>query len=72
VRFSNAGYEYIVHAMQAGALTEAPGQYFAGVTVLRGQTVVASLECPDPANHQFSWTDIPAQHETDERYEGWW
>lgn len=71
VRFSNGGYEYIVHAMEAGQLTDAPGRAFAGVTVLRGDAAVSDLECPDPARRQFRTSDIPAQGETDERYEVW-
>lgn len=72
VRFTSDGYEYIVHAMQAGELTDAPGQSFAGIIVLRGDANVADLKCPDPELHQFRTSDIPAEVEADERYEVWW
>jgi hypothetical protein len=72
VRFSSDGYEYIVHAMTAGQHTETPGQAFAGVTVLQGDATVSALACPDPALHQFSTADIPAEAETEERFEAWW
>jgi hypothetical protein len=72
VRFSSDGYNYIVRAMVAGQLTDVPGEAFAGITVLRGDTTVSSSECADPEQHQFSTADIPAQGETDERYDAWW
>ena len=72
VRFSNAGYDYVVHAMEAGRYTDTPGRASAGVTVLHGDATVADLKCADPAHHQFSTSDIPAQEETEERYQAWW
>jgi hypothetical protein len=72
VRFSSGGYEYVVHAMEAGQHTDVPGQTFAGVTVLQGDATVSDSDCPDPALHQFSTTDIPAEPEPDDRYEAWW
>lgn len=50
IRFSNNGYQYIVHSMEAGRLTDVPGRRFSGVTVLKGEgagaPVVRSLDCP--------------------------
>ncbi|MES1199543.1 MAG: hypothetical protein ABUS48_06150 [Pseudomonadota bacterium] len=72
VRFSQNGYDYIVHSMEAGANTDVPGQKFAGLTVLHGDATVLNEDCPDPAQHQFSTSDIPAPAETDAKYEAWW
>lgn len=49
IRFSNNGYQYIVHSMVAGSLTDAPGTRSSGVSVVRGDdansSAVRTLTC---------------------------
>ena len=73
VRFSNGGHEYIVYVMRTGELSDVPGRFSAGVTVAQGETIVASLRCPDVDSHQFERFHVPAEGDPDERYaDGWW
>ncbi|RZJ45833.1 MAG: hypothetical protein EON87_06500 [Brevundimonas sp.] len=81
IRFSNNGYQYIVHSMVAGALTDAPGQRISGVTVVRGETgaspIVRTLNCPSvgPAQSMDQFNALPAgtfTPETDETWIAWW
>jgi hypothetical protein len=78
LRFSRQGYQYIVHSMVAGSLTDVPGQRFSGVTVLHGEgvdaPVAANLDCPLKGEAQKlnlppkgAWADEP-----DDRYEVWY
>jgi len=81
IRFSNNGYQYIVHSMEAGSLTDIPGKRISGVTVVRGETgaspIVRSLNCPlaGPAQSMDQFNALPAETfaaETDETWDAWW
>lgn len=81
IRFSNNGYQYIVHSMVAGSLTEVPGKRFSGVTVVRGDNrdapVVRTLQCPqagpaqiiDPTRALPEGTFIPDEGDA---WSAWW
>jgi len=80
IRFTNNGYQYIVHSMTAGDLTDAPGARSSGVTVIHGSglqaPVVRDLTCPqDTAAQVISGVDaLPggAFDHDGEAYDGWW
>lgn len=80
IRFTNNGYQYIVHSMTAGDLTDAPGARSSGVTVIHGSglqaPVVRDLACPqDTAAQVISGVDaLPggAFDHDGEAYDGWW
>lgn len=81
IRFSNNGYQYVVHSMVAGSLTDVPGKRISGVTVVRGETgaspIVRSLDCPlaGPAQSMDQFNALPADTfaaETDETWDAWW
>lgn len=81
IRFSNNGYQYIVHSMIAGSLTDVPNKRISGVTVVRGETgaspIVRSLDCPHagPAQAMDQFDVLPAETfaaETDPTWEAWW
>ncbi|MFC7377864.1 hypothetical protein [Brevundimonas sp. GCM10030266] len=81
IRFSNNGYQYIVHSMVAGNLTDVPGKRISGVTVVHGETgaspLVRTLNCPQAGVHQSTdaFNTLPARTftpETDETWQAWW
>lgn len=81
IRFSNNGYQYIVHSMVAGNLTDVPGKRISGVTVVHGETgaspIVRTLDCPQTGAHQSmdGFNALPAgtfTPETDETWQAWW
>lgn len=80
IRFTNNGYQYIVHSMTAGDLTDAPGVRSSGVTVIRGTgmqaPVVQDLTCPqDTAAQVISGVEALPEGTFDqdgEAYDGWW
>ena len=81
IRFSNNGYQYIVHSMVAGNLTDVPGKRISGVTVVHGETgaspIVRTLDCSQRGAHQSmdGFNTLPAgtfTPETDETWQAWW
>ena len=80
IRFSNNGYNYIVHSMVAGDATDAPGVRSSGVTVVRGagvnSPIVRTLDCPQDTPAQvISGVDrLPkgAFDEDGEAWDAWW
>jgi len=81
IRFSNNGYQYIVHSMEAGSLTDIPGKRISGVTVVHGQTgaspIVRTMNCPQagPAQSMEQFDSLPAgtfTPEEDETWAAWW
>jgi hypothetical protein len=81
IRFSNNGYQYIVHSMVAGNLTDVPGKRISGVTVVHGETgaspILRTLNCSQTGAHQSmdGFNALPAgtfTPETDETWQAWW
>lgn len=81
IRFSNNGYQYIVHSLIAGSLTDIPDKRISGVTVVRGETgaspIVRTLDCPQagPAQNIDNLHALPAETFTpdeDETWAAWW
>ncbi|RZJ42628.1 MAG: hypothetical protein EON86_07175 [Brevundimonas sp.] len=80
LRFSNNGYQYIVHSMEAGSLTESPGLRASGVVVLHGEgdraPVVRTLDCARNGPAQIIPGDdqLPegAFAPDSEAYAAWW
>lgn len=79
IRFSNNGYQYIVHSMVTGSLTDAPGTRSSGVTVLKGEgaeaPVVRTLDCPRDGEAQIiAQSGLPEGTFTPdgEAYEAWY
>lgn len=59
IRFTNGDYDYIVHTMVAGGLTERPGQRSSGLTVMRGEQEVSVMACGRTGDDQaFDDTDL--------------
>ena len=57
IRFTNNGYQYVVHSMEQGRMMDHPGRRSSGVTVMHGETeaapVVRSLDCPRTGDVQM-------------------
>lgn len=72
LRFSRAGYEYIVYSATAGNLTDVPGKVWSGVVVMKDGKEISRLKCPVSSPRQeFGMIPFAVDEETDDRYEGW-
>jgi hypothetical protein len=77
IRFSNNGYQYIVHSMIAGSLTDIPDKRISGVTVVHGETghslIVRTLDCPQagPVQHIENLHRLPEGTATPDEGETW-
>lgn len=61
LRFSNAGYDYIVYAATGGADTAVPGRHWSGLVVMKAGQEVSSVECPSSGPAQrFTLDTAPA------------
>jgi hypothetical protein len=71
VRFSNAGYEYVVYSAVLGSLTDHPGEASSGVVVMQGDNEVSTIDCPESGPRQHVTVLMSVEEETEEWVLGW-
>lgn len=77
LRFTNNGWDYIVHSAAAGSLTETPGLRWSGVVVMRNGQVRQERACPQTGDAQVISSAALEQSpavtaETDPDFEAWY
>lgn len=58
LRFSNAGYDYLVFSSTNGSGTDAPGERRSGVVVMKESQTIASLPCAATARPEYFDLDV--------------
>jgi hypothetical protein len=71
LRFSNAGYEYIVFSASQGELASQPGKRSSGVVVMQEGKEISRLDCSEKGERQILSVSRSVEEDRDERYNGW-